>query len=239
MSEAVRHCLNTGVLDPFLGKLREQRTAVLVALGDSITCNATFTAGYKQWPELLHTELRSQYGTQRVLSVNAGICGDTAAGALKRLDSDVLRFGPDLTIVSFGSNDAGRCGPETFRKALVELIERLRADGSTVLIRTPPPVMELEPSPPHIWTDDDAHWRLIDIAREEAMRLGLALVDIHRRWRDLEQAGALHIEHLMHDCVHPNEHGHRLIARQLAPAFGMAPTFHWEREAVGQSGERG
>ncbi|MBD3243255.1 MAG: hypothetical protein GF331_21880 [Chitinivibrionales bacterium] len=232
MNESASHCLNTDTLEPFLTMLREKRMAVMVALGDSTTCNATFTAGCKQWPELLHTELRCHYQTQRILTVNAGMCGDTAAGGLARLDSDVLRFAPNLTIVSFGSNDASRVSPEGFRKTLVELVEKLRAGGSIVLVRTPPPVMELEPAPPHVWTDDGPHWRLVDIQREESERLGVAFVDTHRMWRELEKAGELHIERHMHDCVHPNEHGHRLIARQLAPAFGMAPTFHWERGTV-------
>lgn len=33
----------------------------------------------------------------------------------------------------------------------------------------------------------------------------------------------------MHDEVHLNAAGHQLLCRQLAPAFGLDPTFSWER----------
>ena len=225
----MEHVLNGDALGPFIDRLRRRQLAVLVALGDSNTCNASFTAGHKQWPELVHTELRGRYQTQRILLVNAGICGDTVVGALARLDSDVLAFGPSLTVVSFGSNDATRIPADQFRERLNELVDRLESAGSVVALRTSPPVMELEPAPPHIWRDDDEHWRLMDINREVAVARGLPLVDIHGMWIELEERGQLQIGDLMHDCVHPNEHGHRLMARQMAPLFGMPPTFHWER----------
>jgi len=223
------HVLNAHVLEPLLARIRRKELAVLVALGDSNTCNASFTAGFKQWPELLHSELRIACVSQRILMVNAGMCGDTARGGLARLDSDVLRFQPSLTMVAFGSNDAPRVTPAQFAEHMDAMVDRLQCAGSLVLLRTSPPVMELQPSPPHIWTNDEVHWRLMDDLRAMAERRGLPLVDHHRWWRDLEEQGKLHIADLMHDCVHPNAAGHQLLARQMGQAFGLPEKLHWER----------
>jgi lysophospholipase L1-like esterase len=225
-------CLkNTHLLTPIAERIRAKNLAVLVALGDSNTCNASFTGGFKQWPELLHSELRIGLVSQRVLLVNAGICGDTAEIGNQRLDSDVLRFAPSLVFVSFGSNDGGRYTPGAFRGHMERLIDRIQEAGALVAIRTSPPVMELEPSPPHIWRDDDAHWRLMDVNRELADLRGLPLIDHHLWWRRLEEAGELGIGTLMHDCVHPNAKGHQLLARQVCAAFALPDQLHFERGA--------
>jgi len=220
---------NTHLLDPVAQRIRRKDLAVMVALGDSNTCNASFTAGAKQWPELFHSELRIGMVSQRVLMVNAGICGDTAADGLRRLDSDVVRFAPSLVFVSFGSNDGGRVAPEGFRGQMDEMVDRLQGAGALVVLRTSPPVMELEPAPPHIWRNDHDHWRLMDVNRELAGKRGLALIDHHLWWRRLEERGHLRIAGLMHDCVHPNADGHRLLARQVCAAFGLPDQLHFER----------
>ncbi len=220
---------NTQHLVPIVDRIRRRDLVVMVALGDSNTCNASFTDGAKQWPELLHSELRIGLVSQRVLMVNVGICGDTAAGGLARLDTDVLRFAPSLVFVSFGSNDAQRVPPEEFRGQLETLVERVQQTGAVVALRTSPPVMELEPAPPHIWRNDDAHWRLMEVNREVAEGRGLPLIDHHLWWRRLEESGELRIGELMHDCVHPNACGHRLLARQMCAGFGLPVQLHFER----------
>lgn len=223
---------NQLAMKPLLEKLERKELAVVVALGDSITCNATFTRGFKQWPELLHSEIRIHYSTQDILMVNAGICGNKASHGLARLDSQVLRFHPAAVIVSFGSNDAKSVGPKEFRGQMTDMVGRISDAGAVPIVRTPPPVMELQPAPPHIWMDDAAHWRLIDELRAVADECSLPMADIHAAWRHLEEQGTLDIQSLMHDCVHPNERGHQLIARQMSALFGMPPTFHWERGDV-------
>lgn len=225
----MQHAANLDGMKPFMDKLRAGQHCLLVALGDSNTCNATFTAGAKQWPELLHSELRIHYGTQAVLLLNAGICGDTAQDALRRLESDVLDHRPDLTVVCLGSNDAGRLSDAEFRAALDDLLDRLAAGGSAVLLRTPTPVMELEPPPPHLWRRDDNLRAKVAVTRAIAAERGLPFVDLYAAWFDMGDRGELDIAPLMHDCVHTNAEGHRQVFRTLAPAFGLPLTLHWER----------
>ena len=65
---------------------------------------------------------------------NAGIAGDTAAGALKRFD---LAIDPDtaICILEFGTNDRGSgASMKTVRDRLTELIRSLRARRIEVLV---------------------------------------------------------------------------------------------------------
>jgi len=65
---------------------------------------------------------------------NAGVSGDTASGGLERLDWAV-GDGADLVIVELGANDMLRgVNPSITRKALAEIIIRLKAKKIPVLL---------------------------------------------------------------------------------------------------------
>lgn len=71
--------------------------------------------------------------------INAGISGGSAPHGLERLERDVLRFQPDLTVVCFGLNDCGG-GEEGLPKycdALEEIFRKLKEAGSEVIFMTP------------------------------------------------------------------------------------------------------
>jgi lysophospholipase L1-like esterase len=80
----------------------------LVALGDSIThgMDLPLEATY---PYRLARRLEAYLDGRPVVVVNAGVCGDTVLQGLARLERDVLRFRPALTLVAFGLNDASLC----------------------------------------------------------------------------------------------------------------------------------
>ena len=71
--------------------------------------------------------------------INAGISGGSAPHALERLERDVLRHQPDLTVVCFGLNDsgAGLDGIGKYIDALTGIFEKLKATGSEVIFMTP------------------------------------------------------------------------------------------------------
>ena len=87
----------------------------------------------------LHTLLSTLYSDVPVQILNAGLSGDCAPCALKRLERDVLSVRPDLTIVAFGLNDVCREDEtlEQYLRALVEIFSRLRAAGSEIVFMTP------------------------------------------------------------------------------------------------------
>ena len=217
------------LLEPFLGKLQRKESALLLALGDSNTDNTNFTSGGKQWPELLHSELKNHYATQRLFLFNSALSGNTVLDALNRFDTDVAAFKPSLTVFCLGSNDR-RLTPDVFEKGFHDCIDRLEAEGSSVLVFTPAPIMERKPEPPHIWRNDKELGRNVEIIRKIVATRNVTFIDLYQRIRDMEEYGELEIATLMADEVHLNAAGHQLVARIFAPVFGLSPDFAWERE---------
>ena len=71
--------------------------------------------------------------------INAGISGGNAPHGLERLDRDVIRHQPDLTVVSFGLNDsgAGLGGIDLYADALERIFIKLQDAGSEIIFMTP------------------------------------------------------------------------------------------------------
>lgn len=224
--------INLNKITPFLDSLRNGEHNLLLTLGDSLTCNAHFTGAYKGHPELLHSQLRIHYKTQKILLLNSGISGNTCGDVLARFDSDVSRFRPNLTLVCLGANDTKKSTPKEFEKNLNTIIDKLQELGSIVVLRSPTPIMEYEPKPEHIWKEegDIKQKDIVEITRSIAEKRVLAFIDIYSIWKEMEESGMLHIGSLMHDEVHPNGAGHQLVCRNLAKAFGMPALLYFEKE---------
>ena len=220
MSDLSDHCYRTESLGAFLADLREGKRRVMICLGDSNTCNSNFTQGAKQWPELLHSALKDAAGSQGLVLVNAGVSGDSVVEALARFEHDVGRFRPDLCVLCMGSNDANRLTDAQFTEGLNELLDRLAGLGAGVLLRTPTPIMERTPL--RIWPGDDKLRAKVAIIRAVAEARHLPFVDTYALWSEAGQRGDLLIGPVMTDEVHTNNLGHRLVFRQLLPAFGLA-----------------
>lgn len=103
----------------------------IVVLGDSLT------AGYgipraAAFPARLEAALRAKGLDIKV--ENAGVSGETASQGLARLDWSVPQ-GTDAVIVELGANDMLRgLDPAVTRKALTEIVQRLRRRGIAVLL---------------------------------------------------------------------------------------------------------
>jgi acyl-CoA thioesterase-1 len=103
----------------------------IVAFGDSATAG-WLVARKDAYPAQLQAALRKR-GYDAVVE-NAGVNGDTTAGALKRFDA-VIGPGTKIAIVEFGTNDL-RAGASVkmVRARLRELIGALRARNIEVLV---------------------------------------------------------------------------------------------------------
>ncbi|RAI03438.1 arylesterase [Acuticoccus sediminis] len=103
----------------------------IVALGDSLTAGYQLDPGKGFVPQL-QAALREK--GHDVTVVDAGVSGDTTSGGLARLDWSV---GPEAgaVIVELGANDALRgLDPETTRKNLTAILDRLDERGLPVLL---------------------------------------------------------------------------------------------------------
>ena len=172
---------------------------VIVAFGDSLTAGFG-VAPELAWPALLQERLTREGYPYRV--VNAGVSGDTTAGALRRV-SWVLRARPDVVVVALGANDGLRGQPVTAMQAnLAEIVSRLQASGPRVLLAG----MRL---PPNYGTEytQAFHQAFADVAHQAKVPLMPFLLDGVAADPRLNQA----------DGVHPNAEGHRRIAEHVWP----------------------
>jgi lysophospholipase L1-like esterase len=106
----------------------------IVCLGDSITGQPNL-AGYLKWSFVLEAMCDAAKGPGRVQVVNRGIGGDTSAGALKRLQGDVLDERPDVVVILLGGNDTGQKRPQADVKADLEtIVRKVKGAGAKVLL---------------------------------------------------------------------------------------------------------
>ena len=109
----------------------DQDETVIVALGDSLTSGFGLPND-KAFPSQLETALKERGHKVRI--VNAGVSGDTASAALRRLDW-ALDGDTDAVIVELGGNDALQgLPPESTKAALAEILERLQKRNLPVLL---------------------------------------------------------------------------------------------------------
>ena len=111
--------------------LANERPVRIVALGDSLTAGYGLPAG-AAFPARLEQALRAKGIAVEI--ANAGVSGDTASGALARLDWAVPD-GTDAVILELGANDMLRgIDPKVTRKALEEIVRRLGERRIVVLL---------------------------------------------------------------------------------------------------------
>jgi acyl-CoA hydrolase len=105
----------------------------VLALGDSLTAPHGVKPG-EDWPTLLAQK------TGWVVT-NAGVSGDTSAGALGRLPGLLDEHQPQLVLVSLGGNDMLRKVPQAQTVAnLGSMLDLVKARGAkAVLLATPKP----------------------------------------------------------------------------------------------------
>jgi lysophospholipase L1-like esterase len=188
-----------------------------VFAGDSITHGAAHTDGWRDYTELFSERLRWEVGRPRDIVIKTGISGWTVEALANDLDANVLGFAPDVVSMMFGMNDCvqGPDGLNAFRERYRAVIATIQSrTGAAVLLHTPnaviPPVNEER------LTNLPAYRQaIVDLATE----LDLPVIDHFAVWSSPEFASAVH--YWLPDGFHPNEFGHRVLARVLFQALDL------------------
>ena len=202
-------------------------------LGDSIT-----RAG--GWHALVALFHETRFPARKVEWLNAGVSGDTAEAALRRLHWDVLDRRPDRVVVMFGVNDVGvtlydgENGPEkiaarearlvAYERAMRALVAALREAGVGIVLCSPPPYEERGNFPPDKVARlgaADAVARCAEIVRRIGAEAGLPVVDFHEPMRrmaaDFQKTNPAFS--LFGDRVHPTPAGHLVMAFHFLKAM--------------------
>ena len=172
---------------------------VIVFLGTSLTAGLGVDPA-EAYPALIQAKLDSAelpYRTQ-----NAGISGETSAGALERLDW-VLQQPMEVMVVETGANDGLRGLPvEALRANLDSILTRVERHDSTIRLV----VVGME-APPNMGARYTSAFRAV--YPEMAEKHGALLVPFL-----LEGVGGVDSLNTA-DGKHPNAKGHRVIAETV------------------------
>ena len=218
-------------------KNRAVAPVIISVLGDSVTEGCTCINMIE--PDIVyHAQLKkmleSRYPHCTFCIINAGVGGENAAQGLLRVERDVIRHDPDLTIVGFCLNDAcaGEFGINSYRKNL---------DGIICLIqeKTKSDIIVLTPN----WmpTRDNANIadehkglteqfiaiqtggilsRYAEAAKEVAKERKAAVADVYAEWQKLSDSGADTTAMLANGLNHPDAEGHRIAAETIMKIIG-------------------
>ena len=165
----------------------------VLALGDSLTAPHGVTPE-QAWPTLLAAKTGWAV-------VNAGVSGDTSAGALQRLPGLIEEHNPQLVLVTLGGNDMLRRLPQGQTTAnLGRMLALAKTHGAkAVLLATPKPSLA------------GAAFNNLSAAefyREVAKESQVPLIED-------AMAEVLSKTELKGDQLHPNAAGHALLAEKI------------------------
>jgi acyl-CoA thioesterase-1 len=171
--------------------------AVVLAFGDSVTFGTGAGSG-EDYP----TALAARSGWK---IVNAGIPGDTAAGARTRIEPLLAEHKPALVLVELGGNDFLRRRPEAeVKEDLRAIVRAVKAAGAVpVLVSVPEFSLGL------LGLSDSAIYAAL--AKEEKIWL------VNDVFAKVLSDGALRA-----DRIHPNARGYRALADGVAQSLAKA-----------------
>jgi acyl-CoA thioesterase-1 len=168
----------------------------VVFLGDSLTAGLGLPPT-EAFPALIGEKIRAAGLPFQV--ENAGLSGDTSAGALRRTDW-LLQRQIDVLVIELGGNDGLRgLQVKSLKANLQAIIDKVKEKNPAVKV-----VIAGMQIPPNLGADYSANFAKLyaDLARENNAVLIPFLLEGVGGHRDLNQP----------DMIHPTAAGHRIIA---------------------------
>lgn len=181
----------------------ETKPIKIVFLGDSLTAGYGISQA-DAYPNLV-SQKAAQHG-KNVEILNAGMSGDTSAGARRRL-SWVIKNSPDILFIAIGANDGLRgLSLQELEKNLeliIEEVKRVLPDCSLALAG-----MKIPPNFGEQYTKDFEY-----LYKKLATKHRLKFLPF------LLEGVATLPEYNLADQIHPNENGHKIIADNVWPVI--------------------
>lgn len=196
--------------------LRDGDTVVF--LGDSITAARTYGKLIENYALLRFPERKMHF-------INAGRGGETAEGALKRLDQDVLDRGATVVTVAYGVNDIGwgtKADAEhkqRYLDGIRGIVTRCREQGVRVYICSAA-VTGADPNK----SEQDFLQTMCDEGMTLSRELGGHAIDVQRTMRDIQKRIAKDNEKIepgKRDSLHVADGVHLSPLGQVAMAYAI------------------
>ena len=183
---------------------------IYVAFGDSITDGYGVPRGFVSF---LTEQISKTHPDLDLITINAGMSGDTSRGGLYRLGRDVIEHRPDLVSINFGVNDAfSGISPRQFSDNLRDMASRIRDAGCDRIL-----MLSCE-AIPEDWAEQQVlpYWEAMKALADE---VNCFYADVHGRWVEELRGGRPESDLIISGDLHPNEEGHRLIAEAVFGAM--------------------
>lgn len=194
----------------------------IVFLGDSITQAGVSPKGYVT---LFKQAISKQYPDRDIEIIGAGISGNKVPDLQARLQRDVLSKNPTLVVIYIGINDvwhskSGRgTTQQDFESGLREIVEKIQAAGSKVIVCTPSTIGEKTDGSNEL---DPMLTEFSAISRKVAHETNASLLDLRKRFLDYLKTHNPNNEAknvLTGDGVHLNQKGNEFVAEQMLDAI--------------------
>ena len=184
-----------------------QRVERILFVGTSLTAGMGLDPS-EAYPAVVGRMLDS--AGRAVEVVNAGVSGETSAGALRRIDW-VLRTPADVVVIETGANDGLRgLSVSAARANIASIIDRVRTKVPKARIL----LVQME-SPPNMGARYTSEFRAMfpELARAKSVELVPFLLE------GVAGEAALNQD----DGIHPNRAGARIVARTMFDAIVALP----------------
>ena len=182
----------------------QPRTTKILFFGDSLTAGFGLPSPTLAFPNQMEIELNKT--PKKVKVINAGLSGETSAGGLSRIDW-VLRQPIDVFVLELGANDGLRGLPlDQTKKNLQAIIDKVKAKYPKAKI-----VLAGMMVPPNMGPAYSDQFKKVypELAERNKCHLIPFLLDGVGGNEKLNQS----------DGIHPNEEGHKIIAKNLTTFF--------------------
>jgi lysophospholipase L1-like esterase len=194
--------------------LRDGDTVVF--LGDSITAARTYG-------KLIENYTLLRFPDRRVHFVNAGKGGDTAEGALKRLDADVFVHRPTVVTLALGLNDIGwgvyadEAHKKRYLAGVAGIAEACRKRGVRLHVCSGA-VTAADPDK----SEGDFFQTMCDEGLALARRKGARTIDVQRAMRTVQRKVVAHNKaHKTKESLHVSDGVHLSELGQVAMAWAI------------------
>jgi lysophospholipase L1-like esterase len=202
-----------------------KKGARIAVVGDSITEQKLYSRYLEDYLVACLADLDLQV-------IQLGWGGERAPGFAARMDNDLLPYRPDLVTTCYGMND-GSYRPyepaigKTYEDSLRDIVRRLKAAGSTVVVGSPGAVdtttFKNRSVTPALYNENLGHLR--DIARTIAGEEGMPFANVHDPLVQAMEKAKVALGEAYHVCggdgVHPAQNGQLVMAYSFLKGMGL------------------
>lgn len=196
--------------------IRKGEVLTIVAIGSSSTEGIGATEDDRSYPAQLARALREQWPDLKIVVINKGVGGEDAQQMLRRFETDVLPYDPQLVIWQVGSNYALlNRDMDTYTAILRKGVKQLQASDTDVIL------MDLQYAPQVL--GKPVHRRVITAMGELANDLKVAVFRRFAIMRHWVTSGKYDMQDIVaRDRLHMNDASYGCIGRLLADSVSAA-----------------